>query len=53
MAEAQQPTNVWTLGILISSTSALHASRNQALLQGLRDLGYEEGKNIVIERQVI
>jgi hypothetical protein len=53
MAEAQQPTNVWTLGILISSTPALHASRDQALLQGLGDLGYEEGKNIVIERRVI
>ena len=53
MAEAQQPTNVWTLGIVISSMPALHASRDQALLQGLRDLGYEEGKNIVIERRVI
>jgi hypothetical protein len=41
MAEAQQPTNVWTLGIAISSMPALHASRDQALLQGLRDLGYE------------
>ncbi len=51
MAEAQQPANVWTLGILVSSTPALHASRDQALLQGLRDFGYEEGKNIVIERR--
>jgi putative ABC transport system substrate-binding protein len=51
MAEAQQPANVWTIGILVSSTPALHASRDQALLQGLRALGYEEGKNIVIERR--
>lgn len=51
MAEAQQPANVWTIGILVSSTPALYASRDQALLQGLRALGYEEGKNIVIERR--
>ena len=38
-------------GILVSSTPALNASRDQALLQGLRELGYQEGKNIVIERR--
>ena len=51
MAEAQQPANVWTLGILASSTPALYTARDQALLQGLRNLGYEEGKNIVLERR--
>jgi hypothetical protein len=43
MAEAQ-PANGWKIGVLVSSTPALHASRDEALLQGLRALGYEEGK---------
>jgi putative tryptophan/tyrosine transport system substrate-binding protein len=50
MAEAQA-AKVSTIGILVSSTPALHASRDQALLQRLQALGCEEGKNIVIERR--
>ena len=50
MAEAQ-PASDWKIGILVSSTPALHASRDEALLQGLRALGYEEGKNVAIERR--
>jgi putative ABC transport system substrate-binding protein len=50
MAEAQ-PTTGWKIGVLVSSTPALHAARDEALLQGLRALGYEEGKNISIERR--
>jgi len=48
-AEAQQPAKVWKIGVLVSSTQALNASRDEALRQGLRDLGYQEGKNIVME----
>jgi putative tryptophan/tyrosine transport system substrate-binding protein len=50
MAEAQ-PRSGWKIGVLVSSTPALHTSRDEALLQGLRALGYEEGKNISIERR--
>ena len=31
------------------STQAVNAARDEALRQGLRDLGYKEGKNIVME----
>lgn len=48
-AEAQQPAKVWKIGVLVSGTQALNASRDEALRQGLRNLGYHEGKNIVME----
>src|SRR4029077_12935384 len=46
---AAQPAKVWKIGVLVSSSQALNASRDEALRQGLRDLGYEDGKNIVME----
>jgi ABC-type uncharacterized transport system substrate-binding protein len=45
-AEAQQPTKVPRIGYL-GSTSV--SARTEAFRQGLRELGYVEGKNIVIE----
>ena len=44
-----QPVKVWKIGVLVSSSQALNTARDEALRQGLRDLGYEEGKNIVLE----
>ena len=49
VAGAEQQGKVWKIGVLVSSSEALNASRDEALRQGLRDLGYEEGKNIVME----
>ena len=49
VAGAQQPVKIWKIGVLVSSTQAVNAARDEALRQGLRDLGYEEGKNIVME----
>jgi putative tryptophan/tyrosine transport system substrate-binding protein len=46
--EAQQPTNVPRIGYLTPSISA-NRSQFEAFRQGLRDLGYVEGKNFVIE----
>jgi putative ABC transport system substrate-binding protein len=46
---AQQPAKIWKIGALVSSSQAVNAPRDEALRQGLRDLGYEEGKNIVME----
>jgi putative tryptophan/tyrosine transport system substrate-binding protein len=53
-AEAQQPTKVPRIGLLRSDSAPSHASsqeaiRTDALRQGLRELGYVEGKNIIIE----
>ena len=47
--QAQQPLKVPRIGFLIASSRSVNAARYEAFLQGLRELGYEEGKNIVIE----
>ena len=49
VAQAQQPAKVPRIGFLGSTTASAFASRVEALRAGLRDLGYVEGKNIVIE----
>jgi putative ABC transport system substrate-binding protein len=49
MAEAQQPTKVPRIGFLGNSTAALEANLVEPFRQGLRDLGYVEGRNILIE----
>jgi putative tryptophan/tyrosine transport system substrate-binding protein len=46
-AEAQQPKNIPRIGILADVPAPQHS----ALQQGLRDLGYIEGENILIERR--
>ena len=47
-AEAQQPTKVPRIGFLSTALSSV-ATRTEAFRQGLRELGYVEGKNIIIE----
>jgi putative ABC transport system substrate-binding protein len=47
-AEAQQPAKTWQIAVLVSGTEAQNKLRDDALRQGLRELGYEEGKNIVM-----
>jgi ABC-type uncharacterized transport system substrate-binding protein len=49
-AEAQQPKKVPRIGLL-SPYSLSAAVRIEAFWQGLRDLGYVEGQNIVIEHR--
>ena len=48
-AQAQQPTKVTRLGILIASSPSTEKSRIDSFLQGMRELGYVEGKNLFIE----
>jgi putative tryptophan/tyrosine transport system substrate-binding protein len=49
LGDAQQPTKVPKIGILLGQTASLLADRMDALRQGLRELGYNEGKNITFE----
>jgi putative ABC transport system substrate-binding protein len=49
MAEAQQPVKIPRIGYLASVPLSTHSPRTEAFRQGLRELGYVEGKNIVIE----
>jgi putative ABC transport system substrate-binding protein len=48
-AEAQQPKKVPRIGFLGAASMSANSARIEAFRQGLRELGYMEGKNIVIE----
>jgi putative ABC transport system substrate-binding protein len=49
VVQAQQPGKIHRIGFIIGSSSAAASARNEAFRQGLRELGYVEGKNISIE----
>ena len=48
-AQAQQPGKVPRIGLLIPASTAVAAPWIDAFRQGLRELGYIEGKNIILE----
>ena len=48
-AQAQQPSKVASIGYLAAGARSTEMDRTEALRQGLRELGYAEGKNITIE----
>jgi putative ABC transport system substrate-binding protein len=48
-ADAQQSTKVPRIGYLAATSLSALAARTEVFRQGLRELGYVEGKNIVIE----
>src|SRR5215470_17117891 len=47
--EAQQAKKIPRIGVLVGGSASSDLARTEALRQGLRELGYVEGKNIVIE----
>src|SRR5215467_11196125 len=49
LSEAQQPKKVPRIGLLGGASASANAGRIDAFRQGLRELGYVEGKNIVID----
>jgi putative tryptophan/tyrosine transport system substrate-binding protein len=48
-AEAQQPARIHRIGILSPSSGSVFSARDEAFRRRLRELGYVEGKNILIE----
>ena len=48
-AEAQQPTKIPRIAYLGGASYAASSMQIEAFKQGLRELGYVEGKNILIE----
>lgn len=48
-AQTQQPSNIHRIGYLSAPPISVSAARIEAFRQGLRELGYVEGRNIVIE----
>jgi putative ABC transport system substrate-binding protein len=51
VAEAQPAAKVYRIGILLGATAETVAPLVRALTEGLRDLGYVEGRNFVFERR--
>jgi putative ABC transport system substrate-binding protein len=47
--EAQQPSQTPRVGYLVPASPSAIADRREAFRQGLRELGYIEGKNIIVE----
>jgi len=48
-AEAQQAGKIYRIGMLETTSMALNAANLDAFRQGLRELGYVEGRNFMIE----
>jgi putative ABC transport system substrate-binding protein len=48
-AKAQQAKKVWRIGVLETTALAMNGPNFDALRQGLRELGYVEGKNLLFE----
>ena len=48
-AHAQQPGKIPRIGYLTGVSPSTNSARHETFRQGLRELGYVEGKNIVIE----
>jgi putative ABC transport system substrate-binding protein len=48
-AKAQQPGKIPRIGVLISASPSIASRRIQAFQQALGELGYVEGKNIIME----
>jgi ABC-type uncharacterized transport system substrate-binding protein len=49
IADGQQTGKVRRIGFLASASPSVVSDRIEAFRQGLRELGYVDGKNIVIE----
>ena len=49
LTEAQQSSKLARIGFLSNASPAAISARTEAFRQGLRELGYVDGKNIVIE----
>ena len=49
VALAQQPARIPRIGILVAASASFYSALVEAFRQRLRELGYVEGKNIVIE----
>ena len=49
MAQAQQAMKVPRIGFLSAASPSAISARTEAFRQGLREVGYVEGKNIIIE----
>ena len=49
LTRAQEPEKKWRIGFLGAQSASRVKDRADALQQGLRELGYSEGKNLILE----
>ena len=49
MSDAQQPGRVWRIGMLETQSMARNAANLNAFLNRMRELGYVEGRNLVLD----
>ena len=49
VAQAQQTAKIHRIGFLVVPTRSFFSARMEAFRRGLRELGYVEGKNVIIE----
>lgn len=49
LAEAQQQNRIPRIGMLVPGSISTHGTWIEAFRNGLRELGYSEGKNIAID----
>ena len=49
LAQGQQPAIIHRIGFLVVPTRSFLSARMETFRQGLRELGYVEGKNVIIE----
>jgi len=50
-ANAQSPTKVPRIGVLYTGTASTASQSSEAFRQGLREHGYKEGRNVVVEQR--
>lgn len=50
-ANAQSPTKVPRIGVLYTGTASTASQSSEAFREGLREHGYKEGQNIVVEQR--
>ena len=50
-ANAQSPAKVPRIGVLYTGTAVTASQSSEAFRQGLREHGYKEGQNIVVEQR--
>ncbi len=49
LAEAEQAVKVYRIGVLAPGSPSVTKPLHRAFLQGLRELGYIEGQNVLVE----
>ncbi len=53
VARAQQPGKVWRVGILDTASAESNAANIEAFRKGLRELGYVEGQNLILDYRAV